>query len=142
MSARGSAGGISTLWLENLFSLVKTHATQHWIFTELRHSSSKTFLALFNLYVLVIYQEKRECWNSLLDYLFVNSFSNIIVAGDMNLILDVKEKKGGISGRDPMLHLVENLIQTWDLMDFKPKKGRFTWINNHSGSTNISARLD
>ena len=35
VSARGSAGGIATLWTENLFSLVNSHVTQHWIFSEL-----------------------------------------------------------------------------------------------------------
>ena len=33
VSARCTTGGIATLWLENLFSLLSSHATQHWIFT-------------------------------------------------------------------------------------------------------------
>ena len=33
VSARGFAGGIATLWPENIFSLHSSHATQHWIFT-------------------------------------------------------------------------------------------------------------
>ena len=142
VSARGSAGGIATPWLENLFSLVNYHAMQHWIFTKLRHFPIKNSLALFNIYVPVNYQEKRECWTSLSEFLSVNSFSNIIVAGDLNIILDIKEKKGGVSRRDPMLHSVENIILMWDFMDFKLKKGRFTWKNNRSGLANVSSRLD
>ena len=34
------------------------------------------------------------------------------------------------------------LISIWDLIDFKPKKGRYTWSNNRIGSANISIRLD
>ena len=69
-------------------------------------------------------------------------FSNIIVVGDLNIIMNAKEKSGGVYGTDPMLKLVDNLISTWELIDFKPKRGRFTWTNNRTGGTNISARLD
>ena len=37
---------------------------------------------------------------------------------------------------------VENLIITWELIEFKPKKGIYTWTNNRIGASNISARLD
>ena len=64
--------------------------------------------------------------NYLSDFIVVNSISNIMIDGDLNITLDSKEKKGGNSGRDPMLKTVENLITLWDLIDFKPKKGRYT----------------
>ena len=38
--------------------------------------------------------------------------------------------------------MVEALIQAWDLIDFKPKKGRYTWSNNRIGAANIAAWLD
>ena len=41
-----------------------------------------------------------------------------------------------------MLKRLENFIQLWDLINFMPKKGRFTWTNKRVGVTNISARLD
>ena len=34
------------------------------------------------------------------------------------------------------------MIHTRDLLDFKPKKGHYTWTNNRVGAANISARLD
>ena len=64
------------------------------------------------------------------------------MAGDLNIIMDAKDKKGCVCGRDPMLKLVENLIISWELIDFKPKKGRYTWTSNRTKATNISARLD
>ena len=57
VSARGTASGITTLWPENHFSLISSHATQHWIYTEIHHSQSKTTRSFFNLYVSVNYQE-------------------------------------------------------------------------------------
>ena len=35
VSARGTVGGIATLWIENSFSLEHSHITQHWILSEL-----------------------------------------------------------------------------------------------------------
>jgi len=37
---------------------------------------------------------------------------------------------------------VEDLIQQWDLLDFKTKKGLYTWSNNRAETKHISARLD
>ena len=51
-----------------------------------------------------------------------NSITNIIVAGDLNIMLDSKEKKGEICGRYPLVNTGENLISFWDLINFKPKK--------------------
>ena len=35
ISARGSSGGLATLWSEDKFHLESSFETQHWIFTEL-----------------------------------------------------------------------------------------------------------
>ena len=59
VSARGSSGGIATLWVEDSFSLENSFKTQHWIFTEIRHLASKTSLSIFNLYVPANFQEKK-----------------------------------------------------------------------------------
>ena len=142
VSARGSAGGIGTFWSKNTFSLERFSETQHWIYTELRHTASNLILALFNMYVPVHYEEKRECWRSLLEYIEHINPSNIVIGGDLNIILDPKEKIGGIYSRDPFINTVENLILQWDLVDFKPVKGKYTWTNNRTGENHISARLD
>ena len=93
ISARGSYGGLATLWCEENFQLKKEYATQHWIFSELFHYTSKTTYALFNLYVPVNYMEKKECWLSLSNFLVLNSLANIILVGDLNITLAQNEKK-------------------------------------------------
>ena len=128
--------------VENSFSLDHSFTMHHWIFTKLCHIPSKQSICLFNLYVLVNIQEKRAYWNLLAECHDSNSFSNIIVAGDLNLILNEKEKSSGIYGKDPMLKLVDKFILSWELIDFKPKRGRFTWSNSRLGAAHISARLD
>ena len=60
ISARGSFGGLTTLWAEEEFTLESSFDTQHWIYTELHHKSSKLILSLFNLYVPVLQEEKKS----------------------------------------------------------------------------------
>ena len=67
---------------------------------------------------------------------------NIILARDFNIVLDPKEKRGGNNGRDQMLPFVEDISQQWDLLDFKPSKGLYTWTNNRIGVDHISTLLD
>jgi exonuclease III len=142
VSTRGTSGGLATFWTEDLFLLNKHYETQHWIYTELKHKASKFSISLFNLYVPVSYAEKRECWNSLSAFLEEASPSNVIIAGDLNIVMKAKEKRGGSRLRDPMLSKVEEITQSWDLLDFNPIQGRYTWSNNRMGSDHISARLD
>ena len=94
VNARGTSGGLATLWCEDNFHLKSSLVTQHWIFTKLQHISSKISMALFNIYVLVNFNEKKECWKSLSDFLEIYSPINTIVARDLNITLDPKEKKG------------------------------------------------
>ena len=142
VSVKGSSSGIATMWVEDSFSLQNSFKTQHWIFTKIWHLASKTSLSIFNMYIHVIFQERKDCWKTLLEYVDANLPPNMIVVGDLNIMLDPKDKNRGVCGRGPMLKIVENFIQLWYLIDFKPKKGRFMWTNNIVGAATISARLD
>ena len=122
-STRGTSGGISTLWSEDKFQLKSSSVSQHWIFTELFHNSSKLSFALFNCYVPINFNEKKDWWKSISDFLENFSPSNIIIVGGLNISLAPNEKKGGARGKDPFQDSVEAIIQSSDLCDFKPKKG-------------------
>ena len=63
VSERGASGSLETLWCVENFLLKRWFATQHGIFTELYHFFSKISLALFNIYVLVNYIEKKIVGN-------------------------------------------------------------------------------
>eukprot|EP00253_Pinus_taeda_P015907 PITA_15907 len=103
VNARGSSGGLATLWSEEQFQLISTHHTLHWIYTEITHIPSKLSISLVNLYVPVNYSEKRDCWKSLAEFLEQETPNNIILAGDLNIVLKAKEKRGGSDSRDPII---------------------------------------
>ena len=49
VSARGSSRGLVAIWSEEMFQLVSSFETHHWIYTELCYKLNKTYIAFFNL---------------------------------------------------------------------------------------------
>ena len=64
--------------------------------------------------------------NSVRIYMEIHAPTNITLVGDLNIILNPKEKHGGNRGKDPLQEVVDSLIQSRDFLNFKAKKGRFT----------------
>ena len=77
--------------------------------------------------------KKKDCWNCLREVRSNTSLENIIPAGDLNVILNQAEKRGGYLVRDLVREHVDDLILDWELSDVIPSKGRFTWTNKRLG---------
>ena len=71
----------------------------------------------------VNYLEKKTCWQSLSLFLENHALKNIVVAGDLNIVLEPKEKRGGILGKDLFQDMVDSLIHAFDLLYFNQKRG-------------------
>jgi hypothetical protein len=65
-----------------------------------------------------------------------------LLGGDLNVTLEVIEKKGGSIVRDPAREWVEYIMSDWELEDAKPTKGKYTWSNKRAGPGHIADRLD
>jgi ribonuclease HI/exonuclease III len=141
-NARGASGGLCTMWNATKFDLLLTELRMHWTCTQLLHKDSGHSVSLFNIYVPQHIDEKRLCWQSLQEFLSEKDLENIVIGGDLNVTLSAEEKRGGSIVRDPAREWVEDLISTWDLMDIKPTRGRYTWTNKRTGPGHIAARLD
>ena len=70
------------------------------------------------------------------------TLENIILSGDLNIILNQAKKRGGSLVRDPIRELVDDLILDWELSDAIPSRGKLTWTNKRMGPRHISARLE
>lgn len=68
--------------------------------------------------------------------------NNIIIGGDLNLILHSNEKRGGSFGEDPFRRILDDIIQEQELVDIIPKNHRYTWSNRRIVKDNIMERLD
>jgi exonuclease III len=142
VSARGASGGLGTFWETSKYDLISSEACMHWVFTSLLHKEMGRLVSLFNLYVPVLFSEKRNCWDLVKAFLNSNKMENIIIGGDLNVTLVVEEKKGGSIVRDPAREWVEDIMLDWDLEDIKPSRENFTWTNKRVGLGHIVARLD
>jgi exonuclease III len=106
------------------------------------HQNSCIIYDIFNVYVAIFYKEKEDCWCSLPSLKDFEVTKNDIVVGDFNVVLNIKEKRGGSIVRDPYKKNMEDLMMDWDLVDVKPMKGKYTWLNRRIGPNHITARLD
>eukprot|EP00253_Pinus_taeda_P017813 PITA_17813 len=68
--------------------------------------------------------------------------TNLILAGDLNLVLHANEKRGGTFTADPLRNQLEHIMQEQELVDIKPKNRLYTWSNRWLGAGNIMERLD
>ena len=101
ISARGTSGGIRTLWNPNIFSLQSWHSTMHWIKTSLLHLPTGKILTVINVYMPAMYQEKIDCWSSLQNLQGSLELEDLIIVGDLNTKLHPKAKKRGFSSTGP-----------------------------------------
>ena len=100
-SARRASGGLATFWNSSMLDLIEEHSTIHWLFAKLLHHESGHQVSLFNIYAPTLLQEKKDCWESLNNFLATNHHENLVLSGDLNVTLALFEKKGGTPIRDP-----------------------------------------
>ena len=85
--SRGPSKGIITLWDHNIFELIQSQISQHWIFFSLLHHQFNIPVNLFNLYVPNLNLEKKEYLRALQNFVGNARLDNIILVGDLNVTL-------------------------------------------------------
>eukprot|EP00253_Pinus_taeda_P004132 PITA_04132 len=108
----------------------------------LENKEDKQTIIIYNIYVPNHYRDKDCCWRDLKSNIDEEGSSNIILGGDLNLILHANEKRGGSFISDSYRIHLENIMQEYELMDIVPKNRRYTWSNRRIGVGNIMERLD
>jgi exonuclease III len=94
VSVRGASGGIGSLWNSSTLEILKIENYTQWILTILLHKESGIQVSIFNLYVLVLPEEKKVCWNKLREFLDMHQIENIIIVGDLMSLYPKGEKRG------------------------------------------------
>lgn len=140
--ARGASGGILTMWNVNRWSCQGTKTQQHWISTKMENKDNGKEVKIYNIYSPNHFREKEICWTTLAEELDGDIDNNLILAGDLNLILHANEKRGGIFTADQWRNKLERIMHDKDLIDLKPKNRKYTWSNRRLGAGNIMERLD
>eukprot|EP00253_Pinus_taeda_P010539 PITA_10539 len=141
-SSRGASGGIVTMWNNQNWDCNSTIYNQNWIRTNLNSKEENCDLIIYNVYIPNHYREKEQCWKELKENIDNEQTSNIILAGDFNLILHANEKRGGNFMHDPFRSHLEGIMLEHEMVDIIPKNRKYTWNNRRLGPGNIMERLD
>jgi hypothetical protein len=102
-----------------------------------RNIATNRELVFLNLYGP--FQNKITFWKSIADS-GVLSLPNLILAGDLNIILAEEEAWGGSGNIMNMDDYFKTLFQSNNLVDIKPTKLTPTWRNGRSRQDAISRR--
>lgn len=140
--ARGASGGILTMWDNIKWSCNFAKIHQNWINVNLESKENGTIVKIYNIYSPNQYREKEVCWNTLETNIEEDQDNNLILAGDLNLVLHANEKRGGNFSPYPFRNRLVHIMQEQDLVDIKPKNHKYTWSNRQLGAGNIMERLD
>lgn len=141
-SSRGASGGIVTMWNNQQCDCDSTIINQNWIRTNLNSKEESRDLIIYNVYIPNHSREKELCWKELKESIDSEQTSNIIIAGDFNLILHANEKRGGNFMHDPFRSQLEEIMQEHEMVDIIPKNRKYTWSNRRLGAGNIMEHLD
>eukprot|EP00253_Pinus_taeda_P018715 PITA_18715 len=130
------------MWNNEHWDCDSTIYNQNWIRTNLNSKDENCELIIYNVYIPNHYREKELCWKELKESIDSEQTSNIIIAGDFNLILHANEKRGGNFMHDPFRSQLEEIMQEHEMVDIIPKNRKYTWSNRRLGAGNIMERLD
>jgi len=73
----------------------------HWIKTNLENKKTKEKYGIINICAPNHYRDKEVYWSTLKNYLMQDQNRDIIIGGDLNLVLSAEEKFRGIYNVDP-----------------------------------------
>ena len=114
----------------NVFPTQKIKIGYLWNYRDL---DKKEKFWVGNIYGPTIHGEKGEFWDSLETQREGKRWAEYIIEGHFNVTISTEERRGGTNVRDPIGERLEDFIISWNLIDIKLKKGKFTWNNNRVG---------
>ena len=108
--SRGASGGIATIWNQSTWTCISDTINQYWIKVTLENQEDNKRIVIYNIYAQNDFRDKEQCWASLKADIDEEDNNNIILDGDLNLILHSNEKRGGIFTHDPYRTKLETIM--------------------------------
>jgi exonuclease III len=131
------------MWNTKVLKLVECQQSQSWLMVTLSMITIGMNLSIINVYIPNNYWEKIECWGSLLDLAKGNPLHNLIIVGDFNITISLKEKRGGSIVRDQFREKMDDLISNLDVyMMFPRTRDHLLGTIKGKGLDHIATRLD
>ncbi|TYJ00813.1 hypothetical protein E1A91_A13G111100v1, partial [Gossypium mustelinum] len=139
MSAEGRSGGPALTWKEGVDVNIQNYSKYH-IDALVRYENNKS-VRFTGFYGDANPSLRNSSWN------MVRRIGGMvgkdwIVGGDFNAILNDAEKEGGCRKARSQINEFKDLVDELALINIKPDKGWFTWVNNRDRNTMIKEILD
>jgi hypothetical protein len=138
MDPCGHSGGFSSGWNPTCVDLY-VFDTFAGIYLEGRFKQSADKVKLLNCYAP--YKDRGIFWKPIIQSGLLSE-EGIIVVGDLNFTLSMREVWGDSARNDCLVDFFTSLIQSSGLVDIHPTELAPTWRNGREGSAGISKRLD
>jgi len=79
-----------------------------------RNKEDQQILVIYNIYAPNNFRDKECCWEEIKVSMNVEENTNVILRGDLNLVLHSNEKRGGIFSPDPLRTQLEYIMHDHD----------------------------
>ncbi|XP_038991400.1 uncharacterized protein LOC120114621 [Hibiscus syriacus] len=135
VEAHGFGGGIWLLWEETM-EIEITHLSNQFINGIFRPKEVNTWAQFTAIYANPNGSKRKHQWSQL-EALAPNDNTPWILGGDLNVILDVDERRGGATTHTNGSRLFANFMHSTGLLDLGFHGSPFTWNRG-----NLQQRLD
>ncbi|KAK2655357.1 hypothetical protein Ddye_008409 [Dipteronia dyeriana] len=133
VEAAGSAGGIITLWNEDVFSVNACISNDRCIIVSGELRKLKKEVVFCNVYAANVERERKDLWEFIL-----NAQASLpgpwVIGGDFNTVINSSERKGG-SGSSGSMRNFKDFIFRAIVIDIPLHGLRFTWSNNREAES-------
>ncbi|XP_057833822.1 uncharacterized protein LOC131044504 [Cryptomeria japonica] len=127
--AKGSSGGLGILWNLEVFVVDPIAYNEYWMAYNIKNKVGGMGFPLVNFYSLIKTDEKLRVWIEIYNQLQGLEMCKVIMARDLNAILDIDDKDGGLIKSTKVMEDFREFISKFQVMDVIPKNGKFTWTN-------------
>jgi len=133
---------VENLWKISQYDLTSSFATKHSITTVLKIIGTNIRICVANIYAPHRVVERIKMLQSITKLLDSIHLTCKIVVGDFNMVINLREKKGGIRKLDKDSKAFHSTIEGLSLIDIPTNNGIFTWNNRRGGDRKIASNID
>jgi hypothetical protein len=81
-------------------------------------------------------------WNKLTKIIESRWLECIVLARDLNAMLELADKRGGVGRIERVQKDFQDFVANNDLCKIRPKSGKYTWTNQRASFSGIAKKLD